>query len=87
MCGWDSATRSRIVRQVRREDLDGDGAVQACVAGAVDLPHATGAGGANDLVGAEPCAGLESHRCGGLYAGWLWPRPERPAQTCGRSMG
>ncbi len=39
------------------EDLDRDVAVQARVPGAVDLPHAAGADGGEDFVGAEAGAG------------------------------
>ena len=39
------------------EDFDGDGAVQAHVAGLIDLPHAARAEGGLDLVGAERGAG------------------------------
>jgi hypothetical protein len=42
-------------------------AIELRVAGAVDLAHAARANQRDDLVGAETSAGLEGHRCGGLY--------------------
>ena len=51
-----------------REDFDGDGAVQAGVAGLTDLTHAPGANGREDLVGAEGGAGLEWHGSGNGHA-------------------
>ena len=51
----------RVVGQVRREHLDRDGAVQARISRAVDLPHAAGAGGADDFVRAEPDTRAEGH--------------------------
>ena len=46
------------------EDLDGDGAVEAGVAGLVHLTHAALADLGGDLVRAERGAGLERHRYG-----------------------
>ena len=43
------------------QHLDGDGAVQAGVAGLVDLAHTPGAEGGLDLVRAEGGAGIEWH--------------------------
>ena len=43
------------------EDPDGDGAIQAGVAGLIDLPHPARAEGGLDLVGAERGAWIESH--------------------------
>ena len=51
------------------EDLDGDVAAEARVLGAVDLPHAAGADGGEDLVGAEAGAGGERHWVGGILVG------------------
>ena len=45
-----------VVGQVGREHLERDGAVQARISRTIDLAHATRAGGADDLVGAEPRA-------------------------------
>ena len=42
-----------IAREVGRQDLDGDVAAEAGVAGEVDLPHASRAELAADFVGAE----------------------------------
>ena len=44
-----------------RKGLDGDGAVEAGVAGAVDLAHAPGALRCDDLVIADAGAGDEGH--------------------------
>ncbi len=46
-----------IVGDMRRQYLDGDGAVQAGVSGLVDLAHAPSTEGGLDLVGAERGAG------------------------------
>ena len=46
------------------EDLDGDGAVQAGVAGFVHLTHPARADGREDLVWAERGAGSEGHSYG-----------------------
>ena len=54
-------------RRVRREDLDGDGPIEAGVASFVDLAHAAGAGELEDFVGPETRTGLECH--GGVAAG------------------
>ena len=51
-----------VTGDVLGQDLDGDGAVQAGVAGFVDLTHAARAEGGLDLVGAERGAGVERHR-------------------------
>ena len=54
-----------VTGDVLGQDLDGDGAVQAGVAGFVDLTHAARADltqGGLDLVGAERGAGVERHR-------------------------
>ncbi len=60
------------------EDLDRDVAAEARVLGAVDLPHAAGADGGEDLVGAEAGAGGEGHWVGGiLVAGGLEKSPPR----------
>ena len=47
-----------------RQHLDGDGAVQAGVAGFVHLTHAARANGREDLVGAERGAGCKRHGYG-----------------------
>ena len=44
-----------------RENLDGDGTVQASVAGLVDLAHATRTKLLANLVGTEPCADSQTH--------------------------
>ena len=57
-----------VSRQMRRQDLDGDVAIQLGVAGAIDLAHRAGAEGADDFVDAKARAGLERH-WGGSIAG------------------
>lgn len=44
-----------------REDLDGHNAIEPGVAGPVDLAHAAGAGGGNNLVGPQARAGSKRH--------------------------
>ena len=48
-------------REVRRENLDGDGPVEACVAGPVDLSHAARTNRRHDLVGTEADACAQWH--------------------------
>ena len=48
-----------VSRQMGRQDLDGDVAIQLGVAGAIDLAHRAGAEGADDLVDAKARARLE----------------------------
>ena len=55
------ALEALAVLCVRGQDLDGDGAVEARVAGAVHLAHASRSEGRNDLVRAEARAGAERH--------------------------
>ena len=50
-----------IGREGGRQHLDGDGALEAGVAGLVDLAHAAGADGADDLVRSEARAGGQGH--------------------------
>ena len=50
-----------IVSHVRRQDLQGDVASEASVAGAVYFTHAARAEGRDDFVGAEFVAGRERH--------------------------
>ena len=44
----------RVTRQLRREHLHGDLAVEARIAGLIHLAHASGPDQGEDLVGAEP---------------------------------
>jgi hypothetical protein len=46
-----------VAGQHRGNQLDGDIAIQARIARAMDLPHAAGAERAEDLVGSESCSG------------------------------
>ena len=50
-----------VGRQLRRENLHRDRAVQARVARPIHLAHAPGADERNHFIRAEPCAGLERH--------------------------
>ena len=72
MLGWLSAETARASRrkpraegrvagEVRRQDLDRDHAVQARVAGAVDLAHAPGAQRREDFVRTEPDSAVDRH--------------------------
>jgi hypothetical protein len=70
-----------IAGQVGREDLEGDGAVQARVSRAVDLAHPTCTGGADDLVGAEPCARVEGHHLSTLSSIQMLPVPVSIGRT------
>ena len=74
MLGWFSAeaerasiskrdSRTGSLRHLARERLQRDVASEAGVAGAVDLPHATGPEAGHDLVLPEPSA------CGDLHGG------------------
>jgi uncharacterized protein len=49
------------VREVGRENLDGDDSLQPRVAGAIDLSHAAGAERREDLVRAQAGSGRKSH--------------------------
>jgi hypothetical protein len=60
----------RVVGQLRREHLEGDGAVQARISRTVDLPHAARTSRADDFVGAKPSTRLKGHRCARHYT-WL----------------
>jgi hypothetical protein len=44
------------------QDFQRDIAIQLRIAGAIDLTHAAGSDGGEDLVWSEPGAGLKSHR-------------------------
>ncbi len=50
--------------EARRQHLDGDLAVEAAVARAIDLAHTAGADGGDDLVRAEPSASGQGHSNG-----------------------
>jgi hypothetical protein len=63
----EAISQPRIGSERRRQDLDGDGAIEPRVTGAIDLAHAARAEGRNDLIGAQAATGLETHPC-------VWPR-------------
>ena len=57
-----------VIGKMRRQHLDGDGAIEPCVPGFVDLAHTAGADGREDLERTELCSGFERHRVlGSLY--------------------
>ncbi len=58
---FESGQVSGVVGESVREGLDGHGAVEAGVAGAVDLAHSARPQGVQDLVGAEAGSGFEGH--------------------------
>ena len=63
---FKSGAASRIRGQMRGQDFNRYGAVQACVACAVYLAHAPSAQLSQNLVGAELCSCGQGHMCSGL---------------------
>ncbi|HKT67815.1 MAG TPA: hypothetical protein VJP83_00195 [Terriglobales bacterium] len=59
---FKAAHTFRVEGVLRRQKLDGDGPLQACIPRAINLPHAAGAKRRNDLVRPERCAGGERHK-------------------------
>ena len=57
----EALAQFRVLGQVLGEDFNGDRAVQASVAGAVDFAHTARAYGADDLVGSEASSWQERH--------------------------
>jgi hypothetical protein len=55
----EALAQLRALREVRGQDLEGHRALEAGVAGPVDLAHASGPEGADDLVWSKPGAGGE----------------------------
>ncbi len=68
----EAFARSRIVRDVRRQDLDRDRAAEPRVARLVHFAHPAGAKGRHDFVGAEPAAGGENRRLRCLHHRRWW---------------
>ncbi len=60
---FESGAKIGIAGDVTGQDLDGDGAIEARVAGFVDLTHPARAQGADDLIRAETGAGEKCQRC------------------------
>src|SRR5450631_1817273 len=58
----------RVVGKMGRQNLDGNGAVKAGVAGTVDFSHSASAKGSEDFVRSELRAGGEGHQCTPLYS-------------------
>ena len=72
MCGWlseeivsrlalEPLSELRVESATFRKDFDGDGAVQARVARAIDLAHAACTDAGDDLISAESNAGRQGH--------------------------
>ena len=57
----EALPRLRVGRERAREHLDGNRAIEARVARAIDLAHAAGPDWGDDLVRTKACAGLERH--------------------------
>ena len=57
----EAAAPIRIVHERRRQDFDGDVALQLMIAGPIDFTHAPGAEGAQDLEAAETIADGKRH--------------------------
>jgi hypothetical protein len=51
----------RVTRDRLGQDLDRDLPLQPGVGGLIDLPHAADAKERRDLVGTNPCSGLQRH--------------------------
>ena len=58
---FEAGTKLRTGVQMSRENFDGDGAIEAGVAGAVDLAHASGADGRLNFVRPELRSRHERH--------------------------
>jgi hypothetical protein len=58
----ESRAARRVGRRTPRQDLDRDVTIQSRVVRPIHFAHATGANEREDLVRAEPGAGLERHR-------------------------
>ena len=70
-----------VFRDLGRQDLDGDDAVEVGVAGLVDLAHASGADDLEDLVVTQTCAGLDIHRWHSLAENVTKTRAIRPGSV------
>jgi hypothetical protein len=57
----------RVAGELRGQDLDRDDAIEPRVAGPIDLAHATGPDGRDDLIRPEANAGRKVHGAAGLY--------------------
>src|SRR5690349_14057424 len=77
----EALAERRIAADVRRKDLDCDGAIEARVFGFVDLPHPTGTDGSDDFVHTETGAGGQhGHVTSCRKSGWknqLWRKPRQ----------
>ena len=95
MFGWLSDARSCASRSKRasrsgsrgersRQNLDRDVALELRVARAIDLAHAAGAEGGEDLVGPETSTGTEGHEVGRRIVSQL---PEGSLPRCPILLG
>ena len=64
----EAAAPVRILEKLSGQELDGDVAVEAEIARAIDLTHAPGAESTEDLVGTETRAGGERHGDEGILS-------------------
>src|SRR5205823_4432711 len=69
----------RIGGEGRGQNFDRDRAIEAGIASFVNLAHSAGASERDDLVGAKASAGLQGHRCHGLYLSVSDTRGNSPA--------
>ena len=65
--GLEAGERVGVIGEVLGQDLDRHVALEAGVAGAVDLPHPAGAERRDDLVRAEAVAGREAHGSAAIH--------------------
>ena len=65
--GLEAGERVGVIGEVLGQDLDRHVALEAGIAGAVDLPHPAGAERRDDLVRAEAVAGREAHGSAAIH--------------------
>jgi len=65
----EAGTQIGIASDLTRQDLDGNRSIEACVAGSVNLAHAAGSEGGDNLIRAEAGAGGEGQTAAGDYTG------------------
>ena len=63
----EAGTQIGIASNLTRQDLDGNRSIEACVAGSVNLAHAAGPEGGDNLIRAEAGAGSEGQTAAGDY--------------------
>jgi hypothetical protein len=62
----ETLTAGRVVGEMRRKNLDGNGAVQARIQCAIDFSHSTRAQRSDDLIRTQSGAVRQRHGCSGL---------------------